>query len=42
MKKMPSEYFNRYIADDRHSTFYVQGVYGGGGEGEGTLIYGLD
>ena len=40
MKRMPSEYFNRYIADDRHSTFYVQGVYGG--EGEGTLIYGLD
>ena len=38
MKRMPSEYFNGYIADDRHSTFDAQGVCGG----EGTLIYGLD
>ena len=37
MKRMPSEYFNGYIADDRHSTFDAQGVCGGEGGGYSNI-----
>ena len=40
MKKMPPEYLNGYIADDKHSILDTPG--GGGGGVEGTVIYGLD
>ena len=41
MKKMPPEYLNGYIADDKHSILDTPGGGGGGGV-EGTVIYGLD
>ena len=37
MKKMPPEYLNGYIADDKHSILDTPGGGGGGGGGYGNI-----